>query len=1050
MKIYTTPLTARAIAKTAEIISRLPRDIDKKIYVFCESKATLSFEKQITKVTGGTFNVDVTSFSRYVSKNAVVTGYVSKTQASLLVRKLMKENRGKLIKLNPDLFSTPKEVYGLISQLKSAMVKPCDLQKIAEVENGVLAMKLKDIVVIYSAYEDYLEKNNLTDENGYLSLMPNLIGKDENLKGASVIVSAIQSYTKQTLEILRALGKVSNLDFVCVSGNYSAFTNESVNKISELFKNAEVIPLDEKDESERFKIAEGLFNPSVFARKGSFTDKIEIYEAKNLKEECEFIASMIRYEVVKNKRRYKDFSVICQDVNSYAPYLKESFYLYDIPLYQDVEQSLDKHPVIGLIGGLIDVKRFNLLPKKAITLSKCGLFCGFEESRVFSKYIYDNAVYRKQMSQPFDDLIAESVRKRITDSVALLNKKDTVKGYVSAIKKILADLDVASRCEKFSTDLCGYGEGVTAEFNDGAISALPLFLDEVSEIMGDITVSLNEFKNIIISGSASVKVSTVPEYNDTVYLGDYRGGRLRESAVTFMPGLTFDVPKYTDDTALLNDRDLIKMDGYKLIVEPKLQIVNERERENITVSAMSFTDKLYLSYPLTDKGGKPALQSEIIKQISAIFSEEDRKMEASAIDKNALSERFPAFYYSSYKAGKLFAIKGIEEYKERLNDDLSDLSAFAVASGEDGIISEISNADESEIFNGDLKYGGNFSPTTIENYFSCPYKAFARNVLKLKETETGETKVYELGNLLHSVMENFINRYTEVTSEEKSESLARILFSEQLKVPLYARYLNKPQYKTIFLHLENEAVKECKRIYKDLSKSDFKPFGTEVEFNESSKNGLKPIYLKLPDKNIPLRGKIDRVDTFCDGENKYFRIIDYKTGSAENSDADFYSGNKIQLYLYMNVFTRLGYKPAGAHYFKLSDDYSTENLDGGEYLGKSLQNKEVLSKLDNDLLVADKSKNLNVKLNTNGTIKETKSVLSEADFYTYIKYAKKVAESGAEEMTKGCFIPSPTEKACEYCAYKGMCGYDAETGENNRDTSKGNKNSILNGGEDDE
>lgn len=1045
MKIYTTPLSAHAIRQTGILVSSFPRDIDKKIYVFCESKATLSFEKEIAKTTGGTFNTEITSFSRYVSKNAVIEGYISKAQATLLVRKLMKENAAKLEKLKPEAFSVPKDVYGLISQFKAAMVTPDDLAEVIREEGGTLKTKLKDILVVYSAYEDYLSKNRLTDESAYLSLAPNIILNDEKLKGARVIVAGIQSFTKQTLEILKALNKVSEVDFVCVSANYPSFTNESVNKISELFKFAEVIPLREDGKDEQYRLAEGLFDPTVFGKTGESSNKIKIFEAKNVKEECDFITSIIRYEVVEKGRRYKDFSVICQDVQAYAPYLKESAYLYDIPLYVDDGASLANHPVIGLIGGLIDVKRFNFLPKKAVTVAKSGLFCGFEESHAFIKYVYENAVHRKQIKEPFSDLVAESVRRKIVDAVSLLKSKDEVSSYVLEVKKILDDLDFSKRSENFSEILQGYGEGVTAEFNDATISALPAFLDEVAEVLGNSVVSLNEFKNIIFSAALAVKVSTVPEYNDTVFLGDYKSGRLHETAITFMPGLSFDVPRYKEDVALLNDRELLKMDGYKLVIEPKLQIVNDRERENIAVSAMSFTDRLYLSYPLIDKSGKPNLRSEIIDQTIEIFSDDVTRLKPISNVESLFSDRFAFLNYSSKKAGDLYASKRVEAYRERKIDDISDVSAFLAAAGKEDFLQSFNFKAADSVFDEDLKYTGNLSPTAIENYFACPYKAFARNVLKLQEAETGETKVYELGNLLHNVMEKFIDRYEEIANETAAKLLAEKLFDEQLKTPVYARYLNKPQYKTTFSYLKKESVKECLRVYNDLNKSDFKPYGTEIEFNESSKNGLKPIYLDLGDRKVPIRGKIDRVDVYDDGKNKYFRIIDYKTGSAENSDSDFYAGNKIQLYLYMNVFTKLGYKPAGAHYFKMSDDYSQQGLDGGEYLGKTLQDVEILRKLDNSAEETGSSKNLGVNLDKKtGRIKEGKTVLSENEFNKYVNYAVSVSKSGAKEMSDGLFIASPTEKACEYCSYKGMCGYDFESGDENRDISTGNKHSILN------
>lgn len=1046
MKIYTTPRQAHAIRITADIVTTLPRDIDKKTVVFCESKATLSFEREILNRLGGTFNTEVMSFSRYVAKNVKVEGYLSKAQSALLVRKLMLENEESLYKLKPHAFSVPTDVYGLISQLKAAMVKPCDLKDVAEKENGTFKTKLKDIATVYSLYEDYLKKENLTDENGYLSLMSGTVKNDDTLKGANVIVACIQSYTKQTLNIIKALNKVSNLTFVCVSADYASFTNESVNKITEIFKSAEIIPVREEDKDVQYSIGKWLFEPVVPKEFCRYSDKIRITEASSIKEECDRIAARIRYEVVNNGRRYRDFSVIAPDVKTILPFLKESFFLYDIPLYAQDSKTLDEHPVIGLIGGLIDVKRFNFLPKKAALVAKNGLLCSFGESLEFVRYLNANAVSRSLMHTPFCNLIAESVRNRIVENADKFNASDSVSSYIDCVNRILSDLDVYNRGQTLSDGLNDLSEGVTAEFNDGALRELPVFLEEIKQVVKDAKVSLIEFKNILISGAKAVNIATIPEYNDTVFVGDYQGGRIKESKILFMPSLTSLVPSYKADNALINDRELIKMEGYKLVIEPKLQIVQERERENIAVAMMGFTDKLFLSYPVVDSHGKQILKSEIIDCVKEIFSDEEKKLNPIAMANSEIKSNklLLPFNFMSQKSGVLYAAKKAEEFRDRKTDDVLDLACFLETQKDTVDSKKVVGSDESfEVFNEKLSYSGKFSPTQIENYFDCPYKAFAQNILKLRESDDGETKVYEIGNVLHAVMENFVSDLNGEKDEQAIKKTVEKIFDEEVKKPLYARYLNKPQYQTMFALLKDEAVKECTKIYFDIQKSDFKPLGAEIEFNEHSSGGYKPIYLKTDAGSIPVRGKIDRTDVYrSEGEN-YFRIIDYKTGNIKSEDYELYSGKKIQLYLYMNVFTQKGFKPAGAHYLKLSSDYSSDGGDGCEYLGKTLADREIIGHLDKDFTETNESKDLGVKVLRNGTLSGVKTTLSKEEFDKYVKYALSVAESGVDEMNKGCFIPSPCESSCDYCSYKGMCGYDVEVDNSTRDTKKANKSSII-------
>lgn len=1038
MKIFTTPSMAQAINYTAKLVCDCPRDIDSKIYVFCESKASLSYEKQIAKSLGGSFNVEVLNFSRYVSKRKRVENYISSAQSALLVRKLMKQNMGLLKKFNPNSFSVPKDVYNIISQFKSAMIEPEDLKKIIDKVNTFFASKLEDIVTVYELYEDYLQKNNLTDESKYLLLMPELIKTDPQIKGAKVIISGIQSFTKQHMKIISTLSQYCDVDFVLVCANYEAFTNETINKVSAMFLNAPIIEL-EREFSPSQQLLSGLFNPESYVKNGKYSDKVGVIESLSFREECEKIASRIRYEVIKNGYRYKDFSVILQNVESYAPTIKEVFDLYEIPLYIDLNKNLDKHAVIGLIGALIDVKRYNFLPKKVLTLVKNGLFCTFDESQEFSSYMGKNAISRKQMKEPFFDLVCEGVRSKVIESVKNLKSTDTVKNYVEEIKNSLNIIDVFTRGETLSKFLKENGEGVLAEFNDSSLNAIISYLNEIAQVLDDTSVSLIEFKNIVISGASAVKISTIPEYNDTVYLGDYKAGRLKQSKILFCPALTFDVPQYKRDSSILNDNDLIKMDEYKLTVEPILEILNQRERENLAISLSNFTDKLYLSYSTSDSMGKPVLRSEIIDQVIQIFSDDENKLTVKRDIKTPT-----ALNYMSKKAGYLYGAKLSNSFRERQNDDLTGLSSFMSVVNDSDYNDILLGSQNVKIFNEDLKYNGNLSPTFIENFFACPYKAFANNVLKLTETETGETKAYEIGNILHSVLENFVKNLDGVNDVGDATNLATKLYNETINSDLYVRYLNNNAYQHIFKLMQEEAVKQCVRMYIDIKNSDFKILGTELEFNESKKDGFGPIYIDTNEKTVVLRGKIDRADYLdYDGE-KYVRIIDYKSGNAENDDSKFYSGQKIQLFLYMNVFTQNGYLPAATHYFKLTDDFSSSPLNGGEYLGVTLADSQIVGCLDKTFVDNGKSKNYKVTTDKNGFVKVGKSSLSKDQFNKYISYAKDVAKNGITEIMDGLFIPSPTETACDLCKYKGICGYDNEKDDFNRDVKDGTRASILN------
>ena len=1050
MKIYTAFTNADAIAFTARLVSELPVDLDRPNYVFCERRAGFTFEKELADRLGGMFNTEVLSFSRYVSKNVSVDKYLSKAQAALAVRRIMLEISDELYRIKPNSFSIPKDVYELISQLKAALVKPNDLQEILSSEGGVFGTKLKDIALIFEKYEEFLDKNGLTDESNFLSLMPDVVLNDPKIKGAKVIVAGLPSFTAQTVAIIKALSQVCDLDFVVVSANAECYTNETYFKLKKLFPDANVVACDSELSKESNAIALGLFEPSVFGRdKGACdgkndgrlaTNKVKINQALDVRDECMAIAKRIRYEVVNNGLRYRDFCVLCPSVATYQPVLKECFNLYDIAHYFDVTKALESHGVIALILGLIDIKRLSLLPSNLIATAKNGFFCGSEDGLAFEKYCLENAISRRSIKMPFNDLVAESVRGLMVEIHQKLPYKATISQYVQILGEVLTLIGFETRVNELCEKLKNIREDAHADFTRSAVKALYELLRQIEDVLGNVTVDLNELKGVILSATKAVEISTIPEYSDVVYVGDFKGGRLKKARVVFATSLTGQVPHFSSDTALLNDRELVKMDGYRLIIEPKLEIVNKREREDIAVALMSFTDKLFLSYPLLDGKGKPTVVSEIIDYFKSIFCQADG---SEIVVKPQADDEDSFINYMSKTAGITHASVQAERFRENKTNDVKTLSAFLNAV--DGplkaqVVNLIQSDGEDKLCDQELSYKGGFSASAIERFFTCPYKAFAEGALKLKEAETGDAKVYEWGNILHGVMEKFILKLDLITDENSLLNLADQLVEEELKDPLYARYLNKAQYENIFKHVKIEARKECLKVYNDIKNSHFVPMGAELEFNESDKSPFKPLILKTLNGQAKLRGKIDRVDRF----NDYFKIIDYKSGEVEDPiEESFYTGRKIQLYLYMNVLLNKGLKPAGAYYYKINDDYKDGGNDNAEFIGKTLEDKVLLKDADLSFERENQSKMLNVKLKADGDISVSNHTLNKNGFISYADYAIKVCESGANEMIKGMTLPAPYEGACKYCKLKGLCGYDQETGENTRELSGVNKQTIF-------
>ena len=177
-------------------------------------------------------------------------------------------------------------------------------------------------------------------------------------------------------------------------------------------------------------------------------------------------------------------------------------------------------------------------------------------------------------------------------------------------------------------------------------------------------------------------------------------------------------------------------------------------------------------------------------------------------------------------------------------------------------------------------------------------------------------------------------------------------------------------------------------------------------------------------------GKVDRVDS----SDKYVRVIDYKTGRIDDSPISYYTGQKIQLQLYMSELK--GERvPAGVFYFPASVDYTTST--DGRFRMKGFMNGDEEALVCGDKSLTRETEKVKSEY-FDAALKNdprTKRVMKEDVFRDFLDYAVFVARQGASEMKKGFIAASPYTDSCKYCKYGGMCGFNKDETRERKETS---------------
>jgi ATP-dependent helicase/nuclease subunit B len=151
----------------------------------------------------------------------------------------------------------------------------------------------------------------------------------------------------------------------------------------------------------------------------------------------------------------------------------------------------------------------------------------------------------------------------------------------------------------------------------------------------------------------------------------------------------------------------------------------------------------------------------------------------------------------------------------------------------------------------------------------------------------------------------------------------------------------------------------------------------------------------------------------------YVRIIDYKTGRADNEVVRYYTGTKIQLQLYMSAVSK-GKIPAGMYYFPASPKFVKEGDEPFRLIGFMNSDPEVIHNSDTTLKEGEDRTSRYIDSTYSGAKKQT--LMDEGDFKLFIDYALLISRLSVKDIQSGFISPTPYGDVCRYCSVAGMCG----------------------------
>jgi ATP-dependent helicase/nuclease subunit B len=237
------------------------------------------------------------------------------------------------------------------------------------------------------------------------------------------------------------------------------------------------------------------------------------------------------------------------------------------------------------------------------------------------------------------------------------------------------------------------------------------------------------------------------------------------------------------------------------------------------------------------------------------------------------------------------------------------------------------------------RYGDDYvwSASRLNRYANCPFGFFVENLLKLKARHDPEDGLDALqrGSLLHAILEKLYKRLGDDGTTPTSSNLDIILrYLDESCAEIFssapARYGFRPgalwEYEKEELHrlIRGLVSWECEQ---NEPTARFLPWLQEVGFG-IGRGDRSPLEVLGEHAQFRLRGVIDRLDRNSAGN---LRVIDYKSGSTQNTRSDLKQGLALQTALYALAAEHFWLQDQGrvaeSHYWHIPSRKPSGSLD---------------------------------------------------------------------------------------------------------------------------
>ena len=960
-----------------------------------------------------------------------------------------------------------------ISEFKKYRMYAADVRQASEAASAGLAGKLRDIALVYEAYERELAARGYQDNEDVLTAAAQqaAAGRAELLQNACIWVDGFQRFTKQEmylLEVLLQQGAAVTVTLTadtlpegrgCQAEPLGLFARAKQTR-DELAALAARLGIECRTKAllaaRRFPAKSAIACVEEAMAKGDFAVKgvpvdetVALREAGSRQAEAEGVASDLlqRYWLAPQEtRRLDDFAVVMSNP-SYAPILAKTFASLDIPYHLAYAEPYAYHPLLSCLKSLQRLLEGDWSHEAVFSGIKSGLLCpeiGTEEE--WDEL--ENYVFQEGMEGP--NAWADSWESRPQDKLrqALWKKL----GGLEARGKFASAAECAAWVEdlfKGRMEEDGQPEGIWQYFEQlcGEYAMLTdVGGESLAECLAFLVQALGKGSKPLSPRQAGcVRLQTIEQ----CIAGQYK-------AIYFVGANEELIPAGIGGEDFINDQERRELAALSFSIGPRRRDKALQAQFAVYQALSQGSQFLWLSYALADEEGKGQLPAALVKRIREMLPQDafarlpdamsygqlsaEEVMSQVVHTKQVVSHLGPVL--QSYRTGSKVQELWLAEYfrlKQAGEVSTGKLAAIEQALHEWYQPQKLSPELAGKMFAPEGKLKG--SITAFEAYNQCPFQYFVKHGLKLAERKTADLDARDKGTFLHAVMEKAAKPLWKLANKKKREAMPaaneeefQVVIEEAIRAAVESRdgrrFTQNIRNQRHLERLQRTARASARRLAEFYASSQFKPVAVEEQMEFA---------LPLEEKELCFTGKIDRIDSWEkeDGEAVYAAVVDYKASKNKKklSEAKVYYGLQLQLLTYLLYLQKQKYLPAAALYVQLVNSLKKDKKDDEQKMsGWMLADEAVVEAFDpGGKFSPVKYNKPDRKTQIREISKNSKaSAKTAVAFPKMLGHVETVLRQTGQAILNGGIASIPRQYAgenpCAYCRFQSLCRFDDAVG----------------------